>query len=153
MFIFADPAFTIADPVFNFADRAFTFGWIRRSRSPGQRKHGFLDISTFRPDPAYGHAIATVDGQLQKVLFSHQILCGKLERVDHLLVRHVFDVLTAVDEDPAAPKAPAGMVSQQRAAFIESVWREAAGMLAGNFHDAIRGAGRSVGTGLGRRTR
>jgi len=110
-------------------------------------EHGFPDISTFRPDPAYGHAIATVDGQLQKVLFSHQILCGKLERVDHLLVRHAFDVLTAVDEDPT------GMVSQQRAAFIESVWRKAGGMLADNFHDAIRGAGRSVGTGLGRRTR
>ena len=45
-------------------------------------EHGFLDISTFRPDPPYGHAVATVDGQLERVLSSHQILCGKLERVD-----------------------------------------------------------------------
>ncbi|MCY4511305.1 MAG: hypothetical protein OXG35_30725 [Acidobacteria bacterium] len=40
-----------------------------------------------RPDPPYGHAVATVDGQLEKVLSSHQILCGKLERVDQMLVR------------------------------------------------------------------
>lgn len=79
-------------------------------------EHGFLDISTFRPAPPYGHATATVDGQLEKVLSSHQILCGKLERVDQLLVRDVFDVLTAADEDPAALAAAAGMVSEQRAA-------------------------------------
>ena len=43
----------------------------------------------------------------------------------------------------------AGMVSQQRAAAIESAWRESAGMLADNFHDAIRGARRAVGARLG----
>ena len=112
-------------------------------------EHGFLDISTFRPDPPYGQAIATVDGQLEKVLSSHQILCGKLERVDQLLVRDVFDVLTAADEDPAALAAAVGMVSQQRATFIESAWRKAAGMLADNFHDSIRGARHAVGTRLG----
>ena len=112
-------------------------------------EHGFLDISIFRPDPPYGHAIATVDGQLENVLSSHQILCGKLERVDQLLVRDVFDVLTAAEEDPAALAAAAGMVSQQRAAFIGSAWREAAGMLADNFHDAIRGARRAGGVRLG----
>ena len=46
--------------------------------------HGFLHISTF--------------------LSSHQILCGKLERVDQMLVRDVFDVLTAADEQPAPPR-------------------------------------------------
>ena len=112
-------------------------------------EHGFLDISTFRPDPPYGHATATVDGQLEKVLSSHQILCGKLERVDQLLVRDVFDVLTAADEDPAALAAAAGMVSEQRAAAIGGAWRNAAGMLADNFHDSIRGARRAVGTRLG----
>ena len=84
------------------------------------------------------------------VLSSHQILCGKLERVDQLLVRDVFDVLTAADEDPAALPAAAGMVSQQRAAAIESGWREAGGMLTDNFQDSIRGARRAVGTRLGR---
>ena len=112
-------------------------------------ENGFLDISTFRPDPPYGHAIATVDGQLEKVLSSHQIPCGKLERVDQMLVRDVFDVLTAADEDPAALAAAAGMVSKQRAAAIESAWRNAAGMLADNFHDSIRSSRRDAGTGLG----
>ena len=112
-------------------------------------QHGFLDISTFRPDPPYGHAVALVDGKLENVLSSHQILSGKLKRVDQLLVRDVFDVLTAADEDPAALAAAAGMVSQQRAAAIESAWRESAGMLADNFHDAIRGARRAVGARLG----
>ena len=38
-------------------------------------EHGFLDISTFRPNPPYGHAIATVDGQRETVLSS---------RLDHI---------------------------------------------------------------------
>ena len=112
-------------------------------------EHGFLDVSTFRPDPPYGHAVATVDGRLETVLSSHQILCGKLERVDQVLVRDVFDVLTAADEEPAALAAAAGMVSRQRAAAIESAWRNAAGMLADNFHDSIRNSRRTTGTGLG----
>ena len=49
-------------------------------------EHGFLDISTFRPDPPYGHAVATVDGRPETVLSSHQILRGRLERVDQMLV-------------------------------------------------------------------
>ena len=110
--------------------------------------HGCLDISTFRPDSPYGHAIATVDGRLEKDLSSHQILCGKLERVDQMLVRDVRDVLTAADEDPAA-LAAAGMVSKQRAAFIEKAWHEAAALLADNFHDSIRGARRAAATRLG----
>ncbi len=112
-------------------------------------ERGFLDISTFRPDPPYGHAVAIVDGKLENVLSSHQILCGKLKRVDQLLVRDVFDVLTAADEDPVALAAAAGMVSKQRAAAIESAWRNAAGMLAHNFHDSIRSSRRVAGTELG----
>ena len=112
-------------------------------------EHGFLDISTFRPDPPYGHAVATVDGRPETVLSSHQILRGKLERVDQILVRDVFDVLTAADEEPAALAAAAGMVSKQRAAAIESAWRNAAGVLADSFHDSIRSSRRATGTGLG----
>ena len=112
-------------------------------------EHGFLDISTFRPDPPYGHTTATVGGQLESVLSSHQILCGKLERVDQMLVRDAFDVLTAADEEPAALAAAAGMVSRRRAAAIESAWRDAAGMLADNFHDSIHSSRRATGTGLG----
>ena len=37
-------------------------------------------------------------------LSSQQVLCGKLERVDQMLVRYVFDVLTADDEQPAPPR-------------------------------------------------
>ena len=56
--------------------------------------------------------------------------CGKLERVDQMLVLDVFDVLTADDEHPAALAA-------------------AAGMLADNFHDSIGGARGAAGTRLG----
>ena len=41
------------------------------------------------------------------------------------------------------------MVSKQRAAAIESAWRNAAGMLADNFHDSIHSSRRDAGTGLG----
>ena len=41
------------------------------------------------------------------------------------------------------------MVSRQRAAAIESAWHDAAGMLADNFHDSIRGARRAADARLG----
>ena len=65
-------------------------------------EYGFLDISTFRPELHYGHAIVTVDGQLEKVLSSHQIQCGKLVRVDKIFVRDAFDDLTAAQPLTAA---------------------------------------------------
>ena len=43
-----------------------------------------------------------------------------------MLVRDVFDVLTAAAERPAALPAAAGMVSEQTAAAIESAWLNAA---------------------------
>ena len=77
-------------------------------------------------DPPYGHAIATVDGQLEKVLSSHQILCGKLERVDQMLVRDVFDVLTAADEQPELQAAVAEHLEETSSSFNRRVtgWLE-----------------------------
>ena len=65
-------------------------------------EYGFLDISTFRPGLHYGHAIVTVDGRLEEVLSSHQIQCGKLVRVDKMLVRDAFHALTAAKPMTAA---------------------------------------------------
>ena len=112
-------------------------------------EHGRLDLSTFRPDPPYGQHNAVVDDQLEQVLSSAQILRGKLERVDQLLVRDVFDILTAADEEPAALATAASMVPKHRATAIESAWREAAGDLADRFHDELRGSTRTDGGTLG----
>ena len=72
-----------------------------------------------------------------------------------MLVRDVFDVLTDDDEKPAplaaAAAAAAGMVSKQRAAFIENAWREAAALLADNFHNSIRSTRRAPPPGSGPR--
>ena len=100
-------------------------------------EHGRLDLSTFRPDPPCAQREAAVDGQPEQVLSTTQILRGKLERVDQLLVRDVFDILTAADEEPAALATAASMVPKQPATAIESAWREAAGDLADRFHDEI----------------
>lgn len=112
-------------------------------------EHGRLDLSTFRPDPPYGQHDASVDGQLEQVLSSAQILRGKLQRVDQLLVRDVFDILTAADEEPAALATAASMVPKHRATAIESAWREAADDLANQFHDDVRGSTRTDGDTLG----
>ena len=112
-------------------------------------EHGRLDLSTFRPDPPYGQHDAAVDGQLEQVLSSTQILRGKLERVAQLLVRDVFDILTAADEEPAALATAASMMPKQRATAIESAWREAAGDLADRFHDEVHGSTRTNGDTLG----
>ena len=113
-------------------------------------EHGRIDISTFRPDPPYGQDEASVDGQLEHVLSSAQILRGKLQRVDQMLVRDVFDILTAADEEPAALATAANMLSKQRATAIESAWRDAAATLARDFDNDIHGTARTDGTTLGR---
>ena len=114
-------------------------------------EHGRIDISTFRPNPPYGQGEAGVDGQLEHVLSSAQILRGKLQRVDQMLVRDVFDILTAADEEPAALATAVNMVSKQRATAIESAWHAAAATLARDFDDEIHGAAaRTDGTTLGR---
>ena len=120
----------------------------RRWRSREDRLRARLSRHLHLPPPLRPHHRHR-RGQVEKVLSSHQILCGKLERVDQRLVRDVFDVLTAVDEEPAALSAAAGMVSQQRAAAIESAWRNAAGILADKLPRLIRGARRAAGTRLG----
>ena len=112
-------------------------------------EHGRIDISTFRPDPPYGHDETSVDGQPEQVLSSAQILRGKLQRVDQMLVRDVFDVLTAADEEPAALATAASMVTKQRATAIANAWRNAAEALANDFDDQIRAAARTDGTTLG----
>lgn len=113
-------------------------------------EHGSIDLSTFRPDPPYGQREAAVDHHLEQVLSNTQILHGKLQRVDQMLVRDVFDILTAADEDPAALATAASMVSKQSTAAIESAWRNAAGTLARRFDDAIQGSERTNGATLGR---
>lgn len=112
-------------------------------------EHGRIDISTFRPDPPYGHDETSVDGQLEQVLSSAQILRGKLQRVDQMLVRDVFDILTAADEEPAALATAANMVTKQRATAIESAWRNAADTLAHDFDDEIHGTTCTDGRTLG----
>lgn len=112
-------------------------------------EHGRLDLSTFRPDPPYGHQEALVDGNRELVLSSGQILRGKLERVDRMLVRDVFDVVIAGQADPSALATAASMVSRQRAAAIEAAWRDAGVTLARDFDNEIHRANRTDGVGLG----
>ena len=112
-------------------------------------EHGRLDLSTFPPDPPCAQREAAVDGQPEQVLSTTQILRGKLKRVDQLLVRDVFDILTAADDEPAALATAASMVPKQRATAIDSAWREAAGDLADRFHDEIHASTRPNGDTLG----
>ena len=113
-------------------------------------EHGRLDLSTFKPDPPYGHREAFVDGHREVVLSSGQILRGKLDRVEQVLVRDVFDIVTASEAEPAALATAASMMSRQRAAAIEAAWRDASVTLARDFNDEIHGADRTDGGSLGK---
>ena len=113
-------------------------------------EHGRIDLATFTPDPPDGQREALVDGHRELVLSSAQILRGKLERVDQMLVRDVFDVVTASGADPAALATAASMMSKQRAAAIEAAWRAAGVTLARDFDDEIHGADRTDGGSLGK---
>ena len=100
---------------------------------------GKIDLCILKPDPAQGHAEALVDGEKEVVLTSAQILRGKLERLERLLVRDVFDVVTAARADPGALATAASMISEGRAGAIQAAWEEAAATLARDFAEEIEG--------------
>ena len=99
---------------------------------------GKIDLSTLRPSPSAGQQEAAVDGHKEIVLSSAQILRGKLERPEKLLVRDVVDMMVAAEADPAAIATAASLLSADRARAIVATWKAADGYLAEQFKTQIR---------------
>ena len=84
-----------------------------------------LELSTVRVRPEDGHKTAIVDGEKEVVLSNSQILRGKLERTTRLLVRDVFDVLVAEQEDRSALAAAVNMLPLERIGMIRWTYNNA----------------------------
>ena len=102
-------------------------------------EHGKMDLVVLKPDPPFGETRALVDGNPELVLSSAQILRGKLERVDKLLARDVFDMLVAAEADPVALATAANMIDETHTAATQAAWEEHADTLAENAKTDIRG--------------
>lgn len=72
--------------------------------------------SIVRPVPSEGQQEAWIAGRREMVLTNAQILRGKLDRPERVLVRDVVDVLVAAEADPSALATAASLLAPERAA-------------------------------------
>ncbi|MCY4025572.1 MAG: nucleotidyl transferase AbiEii/AbiGii toxin family protein [Acidobacteria bacterium] len=86
---------------------------------------GSIDLTVLRPIPPEGQHEAVVEGRREMVLTNMQILAGKLERAEAVLVRDVVDVLVAAERDRAALAGAVSLLPQTSAAAIAHAWRSA----------------------------
>ncbi|MYN65098.1 MAG: hypothetical protein F4X11_08730 [Acidobacteria bacterium] len=84
-----------------------------------------IDIWATTPMPASGAAAAIVDGNIETVLSTIQILRGKLERGEDCLVRDVYDVLRASELDRGSLVAAANGAGRRWARTIAGIWQAA----------------------------
>ena len=99
---------------------------------------GKIDLSTLRPSPSLGQQEAVVEERKEIVLSNAQILRGKLERPEKLLVRDVVDVIVAAEADPVALATAASLVSAERARAIVATWSSADRHFADQFNSQIQ---------------
>ena len=99
---------------------------------------GKVDLSIVRPVPSEGQHEAWIDGRREMVLTNAQILRGKLDRPERVLVRDVVDVLVAAEVDPSALATAASMLTPERAAAVANMWRNADAMLHSQFEARVQ---------------
>jgi len=98
---------------------------------------GSIDLTVLRPIPPEGQHEAVVEGRREMVLTNMQILAGKLERAEAVLVRDIVDVLVAAERDRAALAGAVSLVPHTSAAAIAHAWRSANKELADEFPTEI----------------
>lgn len=100
--------------------------------------NGKVDLSIVRPVPSEGQQEAWIDGRREMVLTNAQILRGKLDRPERVLIRDVVDVLVAAEADPAALATAASLLAPERAAAVANMWRNADAILRSQFEGRVQ---------------
>ena len=98
---------------------------------------GSIDLTVLRPIPPEGQHEAVVEDQPEMVLTNMQILAGKLERAEAVLVRDIVDVLVSAERDRAALAGAVSLLPHTSAAAIAHAWRSANKELADEFPTEI----------------
>ena len=111
-------------------------GLWRVSFDGGERN---LDLWATTPRLNAGEHPATVDGLMETVLSSAQILRGKLERSAEHLPRDVFDIVKASEKEPRALEAAVNAISQEMAHRIAQNFHWAGPTIAVEAEDALGG--------------
>ena len=108
----------------------------RVSFDDGERK---LDLWASAPLLGAGEQACTIDGRLETVLSTAQILRGKLERSDEHLARDVFDLAKASEKDPEALEAAINAISRPLAESIAQSFHWAAPAIAAEAEGTLGG--------------
>lgn len=96
-----------------------------------------LDLWATAPLLGAGERASTIDGRLETVLSSAQILRGKLERSEEHLTRDVYDIAKASDKEPAALEAAINAISRELAERIAQSLHWAGPTIAAEAEDAV----------------
>lgn len=98
-----------------------------------------LDLWATAPLFGAGERASTIDGRLETVLSSAQILRGKLERSEEHLTRDVYDIAKASDKEPEALEAAINAISRELAEGIAQSFHWASPTIAAEAEDALGG--------------
>ena len=102
---------------------------------------GQVDLLQVDPVPPGAEHLAVVDGTPALVLDTAQILHGKLERADKIVVRDVFDLIKAEEIDPHALATAVNCRSRRETEIIATGFEEANAALGGDARHQLVGAG------------
>ena len=102
---------------------------------------GQVDLLQVDPVPPGAEHLAVVDGTPTLVLDTAQILHGKLERADKIVVRDVFDLIKAAELDPHALAAAVNCRNRRETEVVATGFEEANAALGRDAHHQLVGAG------------
>lgn len=102
---------------------------------------GQIDLLQVDPVPPGAEHIAVVDGTPTLVLDTAQILHGKLERADKVVVRDVFDLIVAAELDPHALATAVNCRNPRETEVVATTFEEANAALGRDARHQLVGTG------------
>ncbi len=97
-----------------------------RFRITAEVPQGILDISAMQPELTGSEQKTDIEGHIETVLTSAQIIRGKLNRIKDALPRDAFDLITAAKAEPIALEIAVNALSPDQRktspALLKRVW-------------------------------
>ena len=100
-----------------------------------------VEIWAHEPQPRGAERETDVDGSVELVLATSQILKGKLERGEDALARDLLDVITAERQDPESLEVAVNAIEPPYARLVMGVWEAAADAIRTRSEHELGGAG------------
>ena len=100
-----------------------------------------VEIWPHEPQPRGAERETDVDGRVELVLATSQILKGKLERGEDALARDVLDVITAEQRDPEGLEVAVNAIEPPYVRLVTGVWEAAAESIRARAEHELQEAG------------